>query len=111
VQTGLKPQSAELSPLGMELALGCEDGLIHFVGFEGVDQSPLVVPVARRPRPASGLFGRLLGKPRVSYLYEYTCPVCRRPGEAPTLASQPFPCAGCGRTLRMSAQVRQLQEI
>ena len=111
VQTRLKPQSAELSPLGMELALGCEDGLTYFIGLEGVDESPLIVPVGRRPRPAGGMLGRLLGKSRVTYIYEYTCPVCRRPGEAATLASQPFPCAGCRRSLRMSPQVRQLQEI
>jgi WD40 repeat protein len=111
VQTRWKPQSADLSPSGKELALGCEDGLIHFVGVEGVDESPLIVTAGRRPRPARGVFGRLLGKPRVTYIYEYTCPVCRRPGEAAALPAQPFPCGGCRRTLRMSAQVRQLQEI
>ena len=111
LQTGLKPQSAELSPLGMELALGCEDGLMHFVGLEGVDQSPLVVPVGRRTRSARGVFSRLLGKSRAATIYEYTCPICRHPGEAATLASQPFPCPGCRRVLRMSPQVRQLQGI
>jgi WD40 repeat protein len=110
VETGASPLCGDLSPSGMELVLGCEDGRPHFLAVDGLEDAALVVTAGRRARQNRGVMSRLLGKPRLSYSYEYTCPVCRRPGETSALPSHPFPCGGCRRLLRMSGQVRQLQE-
>jgi len=110
LQLGAGPLGADLSPAGAELAVGGEDGLVRFVAVDGLEESALVVAAGRRVREASGVLGRLLGKPRLSYVYEFTCPACRRSSESPTLPSQPFACPACRRTLRIGGPVRQLQE-
>ena len=110
VQTGAKPQAADLSPAGAELALACEDGRVRFLAVDGQEGSALVVTAVRRTRPAPGVLGLLMGKARTSHTYEYVCPACRRAGESGSLPSQAFPCPGCRRTLRVSGRVRQLQE-
>jgi WD40 repeat protein len=107
---GVNPLSADLSPSGAELVVGCEDGRVRFVAVDGLEGTALVVAAGRRAREARGVFNRLLGKPRLSYVYEYTCPACRRSSETSALPSQPFPCPACRRTLRVAGPVRQLQE-
>ncbi|HVS39394.1 MAG TPA: hypothetical protein VMS17_27805, partial [Gemmataceae bacterium] len=109
VEVGAKPQCGDLSPSGTEFVLGGEDGRVYFLAVEEREASALVVTAGRRPHENRGMFGRLLGKPRVHYVYECTCPVCRRVAESPQLPNQPFPCPGCHRALRVSGPVRELQ--
>ena len=110
VQTGTKPLCADLSASGMELVLGGEDGRVRFLTVEGLEDSALVVTAGRRSRESRGVLHRLLGRPRLSYVYECTCPVCRRAVESAHLPTEPFRCPGCGRALRVSGAVRELQE-
>ena len=109
--TGTKPLCADLSHSGTEFVLGGEDGRVHFVAVEGREESALVVNATRRTQENRSVFGRLLGKSRFRYVYEYTCPVCRRAVESAQLPTEPFPCPGCRRTLRVGGSVRELQAI
>ena len=111
VPTGAKPLCADLSASGMEFVLGGEDGRVRFLAVEGLEESPLVVTAGRRTRESGGVFGRLLGRPRLRYVYECTCPACRRAVESAQLPTAPFSCPGCGRPLRISGPVRELQEV
>ena len=40
VQTPYRVLCGELSPMGMQVALGAEDGLVHFVALDGFEMSP-----------------------------------------------------------------------
>jgi WD40 repeat protein len=111
LQVDANPLSADLAPSGTVLALACEDGRMRFVTLDGLEDSTLVVTAGRRTHPTRGMLGRLLGRPPFTHTYEYTCPVCRRSGQASVLPTQPFRCSGCRRKLRVSGHVRQLQEV
>ncbi len=110
VEIPTEPLCASLSPSGTELVLGCQDGSLRFLAVEGLEESPLLVTAGRRPRDGRGVFDRLLGKPRLRYVYECTCPVCRRAVESAQLPTQPFSCPGCRRPLRVGGPVREQQE-
>ena len=110
VQTGTKPLCADLSTSGMELVLGGEDGRVHFLAVDGLEESALVVTAGRRVRESRGVLGRLLGRSRLHYVYECTCPVCRHAIESAQLPTEPFRCPGCGRSLCVGGAVRELQE-
>jgi hypothetical protein len=99
----------ELAPSGAQLVLGGEDGRLHFVGVEGLEEVPLVVTATRSLRPAPSVLGRLLGKPKRVHAYQYTCPTCRHAAEMAAPSRDAFACPKCGRPLRLSAAERQLQ--
>jgi WD40 repeat protein len=107
--TGLKVMCADLSASGVQVALGCEDGHVHFAAVEGLEDAPLLVTVAQRTRQKASVLGRLLGKTRATAAYSYTCPACRRGAELGALPTGPFACPGCRRRLRPSSNVLQLQ--
>jgi WD40 repeat protein len=104
LETKLKVMCAELAPSGFQVALGCEDGVVSFAALEGFEDSSIVVTAFPTLKPTAGLFGRLMGKTRLTRTYQYTCPVCRQSQETTTLPRQPVSCARCRRRLRVNAE-------
>jgi len=110
LNTGLRVMCGELAPTGNQIALGCEDGQVHFVGLEGFDDAPLVVTATQANRVTSTFMDRLLGQTRTVTVYNYTCPTCQTPVESSVLAAQPFPCPHCKRRLKFNSRVAQFQQ-
>jgi WD40 repeat protein len=100
---------SDLSPSGSEIALGSEEGHIHFIAVDGLEDAPMIVTPTQTLRPAKGVIGRILGKPRMEPVYQYTCPACRNTAETVRLSSEAIPCGACQRLLRLSAEALQLQ--
>jgi WD40 repeat protein len=95
---------AQGAPSGTQLALGCADGLVRFVGIDGLDAAALTVTAARAHRPPKSLFHRLLGRRQPTSFYVCTCPACGRSVEFPSpVGDVPAPCPGCSRRLRVCA--------
>ncbi len=95
---------AQQAPSGVQLALGCADGLVRFVAIDGLEAAPLTVMGARAYRPPNSLFQRLLGRGQPTAFFVCTCPACGRSVELPPLADDdPAPCPGCSRRLRVCA--------
>jgi WD40 repeat protein len=107
--TGVRPQAADLSPGGSQVALGGEDGRVHRVAVDGSDQAPLVVTPTRSMKEKVTVLGRLFGKHRLLPSYDCICPACRHHSEFPTLPREPFACPNCRQPLRADGGVRQLQ--
>jgi WD40 repeat protein len=103
--TGVKAQSCELSPTGVQLALGAEDGYLYLVAVEGMENAPLVVTAAPHTKQKKTLFGK-----KVVHSFRFTCPVCRHVGEVERVPGQPIACGSCRRKLRLNAPARQLQK-
>jgi hypothetical protein len=104
VATRLPVVCADLSPTGGQAALACEDGRVHLVEVDGMDQSPLVVTAARTTRRTQTTLEKLLGKSRVTHAYRGTCPACRQAFELPGAdPSRPAACPHCGRGLKVNA--------
>jgi WD40 repeat protein len=102
--TPVKVMCGDLAPSGMQIALGGEDGQVHFVAVEGLEEASLVVTATASLKSSTGILGRLIGKSKVKRTYQYTCPVCRQDLESATLPQRPVSCPGCRRTLRVSAR-------
>jgi WD40 repeat protein len=111
VQTPYRVLCGELSPTGMQLGLGAEDGLVHFVAIDGFEGASLVVTAVPSMREQSGLFDRFLGKTRLTKTFSYTCPSCRQVVESAALPTTPVPCPRCRRSLRVCTRVPQLQGV
>ena len=111
VQTPYRVLCGKLSPTGVQLGLGAEDGLVHFVALDGFEDASLVVTAVEGMREQSGLFDRFLGKTRMARTYSYTCPSCRQVVEASSLPTQPVPCPRCRRSLRVYSRVPALQGV
>jgi WD40 repeat protein len=110
-QTGLRVMCAELSPSGMQLTLGGEDGRIHRLAVQGPEDAPLLVTASQVMRAAPSMLGRLFGRPpRFTTAYQYSCPACQRSTQIDRLPGQPFTCPGCQRKLRINTRVRQPQQ-
>jgi WD40 repeat protein len=107
--TGIKTQSAELAPCGTRLALGGEDGYVHLVAVDGLDDVALVAFTVPCARPKQSVLGKLLGTTKMTRAYRYSCPACQRASEVETLPNQPIACAHCRRRLRLHLTERQLQ--
>jgi WD40 repeat protein len=104
--TRLPVQCAELDPVGVRLALGCENGHVRLVVIEGVDPAPLVVIATRTSRRTATPLQRLLGKHRLVHAYHCTCPVCRQAIElSANDSARPVPCPGCRRQLRIAKEL------
>jgi WD40 repeat protein len=110
LQTGLKVLCGDLAPSGQQIVLGGEDGQLYWVTVEGRENSALLVTATRGIRQSTSVFGRLLGKTHTKTVYSYTCPICQQSVEVASLPSKPFRCSHCRRSLRINAQVRQLQQ-
>jgi WD40 repeat protein len=97
-----------LAPSGTQLALGAEDGRVHLVAVDGLEDTPLTVTATEIRKATASVLGRLLGK-KATTAYRYTCPTCRHAGEVAAEPGASFPCGKCRRPLRLAVQVRQLQ--
>ena len=111
IQTPFRVLCGDLSPTGMQLGLGAEDGLVHFVAIDGFEEASLVVTAVPSMKEQNGLFDRFLGKTRLARTFSYTCPACRQVVEATTLPTTPVPCPRCRRSLRVCPRVPQLQGV
>lgn len=108
---GCEVLTGDLSPSGMQFALGCADGNVRFIAVDGVENRSLLVVATRLFKESTSMLGRFFGsKPRMVSAYQYTCPSCRRLAEVSALPGSPVVCPQCQRTLRISTRVRQLQE-
>jgi WD40 repeat protein len=107
--TGVKPQCGDLAPAGAQVALGGEDGRIHLVAVDGLEEAPLVVTASQTLKRKASALGRLLGTAKATLAFQFTCPACRHSVEVDTLPRQTFPCGKCRRTLRLDPRVPQLQ--
>jgi hypothetical protein len=110
IQTPFKVMSGELSPSGMQLALGGEDGLVHLVALEGFEDTSLVVTATQNVRQETGILDRFLGKTRYTRTWNYTCPACRQNVESVKLPAEAVACPRCSRMLRVHGNVPQLQQ-
>jgi hypothetical protein len=109
LKTPFKVMSGELSPSGLQLALGGEDGIVYFIAVEGFEGASLVVTPTQSIKQEANLFDRFLGKTRLTRTFTFTCPVCRQSVEAPALPTQVVACPRCRRGLRVHNRVPQLQ--
>ncbi len=109
LQTSFRVMCGELSPSGMQLALGAEDGGVYFIALDGFEDASLVVTATQNMREEANLFDRFLGKTRLLRTFTFTCPICRHISEATTLPTQPVACPRCQRRLRVHPRVPQLQ--
>lgn len=107
-QAPFKAMCGELAPGGAQVALGGEDGVVHFLAVEGLEEAPLVVTPTHSVREAGSFFGRVFGRGGVRRTYHYTCPACRREVEAAALPAQTR-CPYCRRCLRVNARLPALQ--
>jgi WD40 repeat protein len=107
--TGIKPHCGDLGPAGTRIALGGEDGRVHCIAVDGIEEAPLIVTVSQTLKQKASALGRLLGTRKLAPTYRFTCPACRHCVEVDTLPHQAFPCAKCRRLLRLEARVAQLQ--
>jgi WD40 repeat protein len=105
---GVRPLCGAVAPSGLQLALGGEDGQIHLVAVEGMENTPLTVTATEKVEPAGSVLGRLLGK-KPTTAFHYTCPSCRHAGKVTALPSDTFRCEKCRRLLRLHRKARQLQ--
>lgn len=105
----IKVMCGDLSPSGSDLVLGSEDGLIHFIAIDGLEDAPMVVAPSQMMKPIAGMFGRFLGRPKMQPAYQFTCPACRHRAEISSLPRQAIPCGVCQRLLRVRSESLQLQ--
>jgi len=103
LDTSLKIVCADLAPAGTHLVFGCEDGSVRFAVVEGLEGSSVVVTATSTYKPTATLFGRLMGRTKLTRTYQYRCPICRQKMESPTLPREPVGCARCHRLLRVNA--------
>lgn len=109
VLTDLHVETGDLSPSGLQLAIGASNGHVHFVAVEGLDEGSLIVTARQSiQQKASGL-DRFFGRTRPTKVFQYACPVCHHQVETEHLPDQAFPCPLCRRHLRIHKQVLQLQ--
>jgi WD40 repeat protein len=109
LQTPFKTLSGALSPTGLQLALGGEDGMVYFLDIESQENAVFVVQATcTETEEKSGMFGRLFGGTRTSRRYRYTCPSCRFEIQTTVLPVLPSECPCCGRVLRVRGRQAQL---
>jgi WD40 repeat protein len=105
--TGRAVYCGDLAPSGGQLALGCDDGRLHFIAVQGCDDSPLVVTPIQTRRRTRTVLDRLFGRSRIKMAYSCTCPACGRSFELKSTGpGQPAPCPHCQRNLRLSSLMR-----
>ncbi|MGL4554960.1 MAG: WD40 repeat domain-containing protein [Gemmataceae bacterium] len=105
IQTPFRAMSGALSPNGLQIALGSEEGIVHFLDIEGQDEASFVVTATQSLKEESTVFGMLFGGTRTTRKYTYTCPSCRQVVESVTLPPGPVPCPRCHRQLRIRQRV------
>ena len=103
----LKVMCGALSPTGLQIALGCEDGRVRFVALEDATQGALVVTATQCLKEESSMLGRFLGRTKTVRTFQYSCPACRHAVESSILPAADFVCTSCQRRLRIGAQLLQ----
>ncbi len=111
LETGCKVLAAELSPPSSQLALGGDDGRVHFVAIDGLEDAELIVNTTPTTRQTATVLDKFFGKTRTTRVFAFTCPACRIEADLPALPSESFPCPRCGRSLWTAAASRQLQRL
>jgi len=107
LSTQLTVHCADLSPTGMQLALGNREGVARRIGVEGLDQAPLVVTAAQRTRKSASRWQKLLGRTQSIKVFDCQCPACGHAFELEQqLPSEPAPCPQCGRALKYNRVTR-----
>jgi WD40 repeat protein len=107
LRTRLKVMCGSLSPSGLQLALGCEDGRVRFVDLEDVEQGSLIVTAKQCLKEETTMLSRFLGRSKTVRTFQYACPACRHAVESATLPAADFDCPHCHRPLRIAAQMLQ----
>ncbi|MBY0526328.1 MAG: hypothetical protein K2R98_23240 [Gemmataceae bacterium] len=103
---------AELAPTGGQIALGCNDGRVRFVGIEGFDTLPLCVTAKQTTQRTQTTVQKLFGRSQLVFKYQSMCPVCRHTFELPEgKAGQTAACPNCRRKLRVGAVARQTRDV
>jgi WD40 repeat protein len=108
--TGIKTQCAELAPCGTQFVLGGDDGYVHLVTVDGLDNVALVANATPCARPKQSVFDKLLGTTRMTQAFRYTCPACQKAAEVAQMPGHPVACPNCRRRLRLHLAGRQLQK-
>jgi WD40 repeat protein len=99
--TRLPVQCAQIAPSGKQIALGCDDGRVHFIGVEGFDGYPMLAMATPTPHKNGSALSRLFNRNHNSQAYSCTCPICRRTFElAGALPEHGSNCPHCQRSLR-----------
>jgi hypothetical protein len=109
LDSGIKVMCGDLAPSGGQIALGSEDGFVHILGIDGLEDLPVLVTPTQTFRPKPTMLSRFLGKPKLERTYQYTCPVCRHTTEMTSLPDYTVACTACKRQIRLLGEARQLQ--
>jgi WD40 repeat protein len=109
LQAPFRPLCGDLAPSGMQLALGGEDGFVHFIAVDGFENSYLMVAASQNVKPQATMLDRFLGKTRLTRTWTWTCPACRQQSESTALPTQLVACPRCARYLRVHSPQHQLQ--
>jgi WD40 repeat protein len=98
-------QCAALSPNGQQLALGCDDGVVRLVIFEGGVEQPLIVTATQSTRVTATGLQKFFGRSSTTQVYTCTCPACRHTVErVGSLPQDLSPCPHCKRHLRYNVR-------
>jgi WD40 repeat protein len=109
LQMPFKVMCGKLSPSGLQLALGTEEGQIHLLAIDGQENAYLVVNPTRSLKERTTILGRFFGTSQMQPIFHYQCPVCRHPIESDTLPTAPVACPCCHRWLRVNNRLALLQ--
>lgn len=109
MQAPCRVMTGDLSPSGEVLALGGEDGGIHFIAIDGYENASMVVTAVQKVKEQTTILDRMFGTTRMARLFEYTCPACRQTVESSSLPSRPVACPKCRRQLRVNGRTPVLQ--
>jgi hypothetical protein len=105
-----KIQAGSLAPVADQLAVGCEDGIVHFLAIEGFEEAALPVTVTQGFKQTSIGFDRLFGRTRSVPTFSFACPACRQGSELTGSApGGEFACPLCGRRLRVASTLPVMQ--
>jgi len=111
IETNLAIQCGAISPSGAQIALGCNDGRIHFLDVEGFDAEPLIIHMVQQNRRTVSTLQKLFGKSTEFVVLQGNCPVCRAVFEYPGTQVQTLTCPSCQRSLRVGSVLPRAQEV
>jgi WD40 repeat protein len=109
LQLPFRAMCGAMSPTGAFIALGGEDGVVHILALDGMEETSIVVTATQCIREEAGFFGSLFGSTRQRRMFSVTCPACRHVMETHALPPGPFACPQCKRRLKAHTRVPMLQ--
>ncbi|NBO91078.1 MAG: hypothetical protein EBV06_01990 [Planctomycetia bacterium] len=104
IQIPFHPLCGALAPTGLQIALGGEDGIVHFIDLEDQLRASFLVTALPCTRHEPTLLNKLFGGTRTTRKYRFMCPSCRREIESPVIPAVVTACPGCRRPLRVRSQ-------